>query len=74
MKDLKITYENENGEKKIREYDTIMDFVDEMESDRVDIPMMDYGHVVAKFFENPLREENFSTIEQLYLHCKSIIR
>ena len=51
MKDLKIRYNNENEEIKKCEYDTIMDFIDEMESDSIDIPMRDYNVVEATFFE-----------------------
>ena len=57
MVDLKIRYNNENDEIKSREYNTIMDFIDEMESDAIDIPMLDYDMVEATFFEN--RKEYF---------------
>ena len=55
MVDLKIRYNNENDEIKCREYETIMDFIDEMESDKVDIPMFDYDMVEATFFEKKKR-------------------
>jgi hypothetical protein len=74
MKDLKICYNNENGDLIRAEYDTIMDFTDAMESDDVDIPMMDYENVEADFFENPLLHQHFKTIADLYLHCKMIVR
>lgn len=74
MKDLKIDYDNENGECVTKEYDTIMDFIDEMESDSSDMPMMDYSNVNAKFFENPLQTYHFATIECLYNHCKEIVK
>lgn len=74
MKDLKIDYDNENGERVTKEYDTIMDFIDEIESDSFDIPMMDYNIVNAKFFENPLQTYHFATIEHLYNHCKEIVK
>ena len=41
MKDLKISYKNENDVVVKREYDTIMDFIDEMESSSIDVPMLD---------------------------------
>ena len=50
MIDLMIGYDNENGERRVKAYDTIMDFIDEMESDSIDIPMMDYKDVNAEFF------------------------
>ena len=73
MKDLKIIYDNENEERIEREYDTIMDFIDEMESDNTDIPMLDYRNVTAAFFENKFQVKYFSTIEELLEHCKKII-
>lgn len=74
MADLKIIYDNENEERIEREYDTIMDFIDEMESDKVDIPMLDYKNVTAAFFANSLMVKYFSTIEELLVHCKKIIQ
>ena len=73
MKDLKIIYDNENEERIEREYNTIMDFIDEMEADNIDIPMLDYRNVTAAFFENELQVKYFSTIEELLGHCKKII-
>ena len=43
MKDLTISYENENGQVIRQEYDRIFDFTEELESDNLDIPMLDYG-------------------------------
>ena len=73
MKDLIISYDNENGNQIHREYDTIMDFLNEMTSDDIDIPMLDYINVNARFFENPLHDRTFGTIEDLYLHCKMMV-
>lgn len=72
MIDLMIGYDNENGERRVKAYDTIMDFIDEMESDSIDIPMMDYKDVNAEFFEKHVK--HFDTIEDLYNHCKEIVR
>lgn len=74
MKDLKISYKNENDDTINRDYDTIMDFLDEMESDSDDIPMLDYTDVHAMFFENELNQKEFDTINDLLNHCKTIIR
>ena len=74
MKDLKIRYNNDSGDVIHAEYDTIMDFTDMMESDDVDIQMLDYENVEADFFENPLLHKHFNTIAELYEHCKNIIR
>ena len=73
MKDLKIEYKNENNEVRTREYDTIMDFVDEMESDKLDIPMLDYTDVKYTFFENKFNSGVFPTIADLLIHCKKIV-
>lgn len=74
VKALKIKYVNENGDIINSEYDTIIDFLDQMDSDDADIPMMDYVNVEADFFENPQLHCKFATIECLYNHCKSITR
>ena len=74
MKDLIISYDNENDNRIHREYDTIMDFLNEMISDDIDIPMLDYKNVNARFFENPLHDKTFETIKDLYLHCTMITK
>lgn len=74
MKDLQIKYKNENGEIINREYDTIMDFIDEMESGNIDIPMLDYEVISYIFFENRLNSGYGGTIESLLAHCKEIVR
>lgn len=74
MKDLQIKYKNDNGEIINREYDTIMDFIDEMESDNIDIPMLDYEVVSYIFFENRLNSGYGGTIESLLTHCKEIVQ
>jgi hypothetical protein len=74
MKDLKIRYKNENGDTISAEYETIMDFTDAIESDDIDIPMLDYTDVEANFFENPLMHKHFNTIAELYEHCKAILK
>jgi hypothetical protein len=74
MKDLVICYDNENGETKGKSYDTIMDFIDEMESDEMDIPMLDYTNVYAEFFERIHHGENFQSIEQLLERCKRMLK
>ena len=74
MKDLRISYDNENGQRINAEYNTIMDFIDVMDSDEIDIPMLDYQNVEADFFENPLLHKHFNTIEELYSHCVKITK
>lgn len=75
MKDLRISYDNENGQRIKAEYDTIMDFIDTIDSeDNIDIPMLDYENVEANFFENPLLHKHFNTVEELYKHCVEITK
>ena len=75
MKDLRISYDNENGQRIKAEYDTLMDFIDTIDSeDIIDIPMLDYENVEADFFENPLLYKHFNTIEELYNHCIEITK
>jgi len=74
MKDLIICYDNENGDTIGKSYNTIMDFINEMESDNIDIPMLDYTNVYAEFFGRIHDGKSFDTIEKLLEHCKAIIR
>lgn len=74
MKDFKMQYRNENGEIINREYDTIMDFIEEMESNNIDVPMLDYEVISYTLFENPLNSGGDTTIGEILTHCKSIIR
>lgn len=74
MKDLKIKYRNENNTIINREYDTIMDFIDEMESDKADIPILDYEVINYIIFNNPFNSGGNMTIEELLNHCKSIVK
>lgn len=74
MKDLQIKYKNENGEIINREYDTIMDFIDEMESGNIDIPMLDYEVVSYIFFENRLNSGYGGTIKSLLDYCREIVQ
>lgn len=71
MKNLIISFKNENGETTKREYDKIFDFTEEIDGDGFNAPMLDYKNVTAKFFEN--RTESFNTIDDLYKHCIAIM-
>lgn len=51
-----------------------MDFIEEMESDNIDIPMLDYEVISYTLFENPFNSGGDTTIGELLIHCKSIIR
>ena len=72
MKDLKISYTKQNGERTSVEYSTIMEFMDEMEEDMSN-PVMAYKDVEADFFENPLHHQHFDSIQALYKHCQRIV-
>ncbi len=74
MKDLRISYDNDYGKRITMDFDTIMDFIEMMESDNIDIPMLDYENVEAVFWENPLQHKHFDTIDDLYKHCIEIVR
>ena len=74
MKDLTFSYENCNREKIHLEYDTIMDFLNDIESNKMDIPMLDDEKVNATFFENKLNQKKFNTIFHLVEYCKNIIK
>lgn len=72
--DLRFDYKNENDDRIYVECNTIMDFIDTMESDEVDIPMLDYKDVHAKFFDNELNKKEFDTVGELLEHCKQIVK
>ena len=72
--DLRFDYVTENGDRIYVECDTIIDFIDTMESDEVDIPMLDYSDVHAKFFDNELNKKEFTTVGELLEHCKQIVK
>lgn len=74
MKDLALKYKNCEGKIIAKSYDTIMDFIDEMESEDIDIPMLDDELVEYMFFEKSLDRGNFATINSLLEYCKRIIK
>lgn len=74
MKDLMLKYRNENGDVITKSYATIMDFMNEMESDNIDIPMLDYEIVEYMFFEKPLNRGYFATINDIFEYCKRIVK
>ena len=72
MKDLKVSYTKQDGERTHVEYSTIMDFLDEMEED-MNNPVMECADVKADFFENPLHHQHFDSVRDLYNHCQRIV-
>ena len=69
-KDLRISYKNENGDTIKKNYTYINDFLNEMESDNIDIPMLDYTNVIAIIGENIFNQKQFDTIEELLKYIK----
>jgi len=74
MKDLIITFRNENGETiKKTMYDRVFDFTEEIEENGFKAPSrLKYKSLTAQFFEN--RTKNFTTIGELYKHCIAIMK
>ena len=73
MKDLMFSYDDKNGEKIHKVYNHIFDFTDEIEAKAENAPALDKQNVDAYFFENPMTRQHFSTVEDLYYHCKLIM-
>lgn len=74
LKNLRIHYTDNNGQKITKEYNTIMDFIDSIESNATNSPVIMGQHVEAEFFENPFHHKHFSTINDLYKHCKYMVQ
>lgn len=73
--DLQFSYTNCNSERLTARCETIMDFIDTMESDELDIPMLDDTNVLAVFFENKMHnQKQFNTVNDLLEHCKQIVK
>ena len=69
-----ITYYNENDVEYFLRKDTVADFIDMMESDDIDIPMMDYKVKSAWISDGDVAEKtNFKTIEEFYNYCKVVL-
>lgn len=72
--DLMFSYEDENGEKKHKVYALIYDFTDDIEEQAETAPSLSGKDVDAYFFENPMTKKHFETVEDLYYHCKMIMK
>lgn len=69
-----IEYYNENDVEYFLRKNTVADFIDMMESDDIDIPMMDYRVKSAWISDdNVAKNTNFETIEGFYNYCKRIL-
>jgi hypothetical protein len=70
---LMVSYQNTDGEPITARYGTIMDFVCTMESDELDIPMLDDGPVQAVFSGNGSVTVQFDDISELLDYCRDIL-
>lgn len=74
MKGLTLKYKNDDEKIITKSYNTIMDFVKEMESDNINIPMLDYEVVEYVFVEKFLNNRYFATIDDILEFCKEIVK
>lgn len=73
MVDLKFSYTKQDGTRVTEEFDTIMDFTDSVETGNYSASILNAKDVEAKFFENPLLDQHFEKVEDLYYHCTNIM-
>lgn len=73
MVDLKFSYISADGTRITKQFDTIMDFPEGIESGDIPSDMLEGTNVDAEFFENPLLNKQFNKVEDLYFHCIHII-
>lgn len=74
MTDLKFSYTGLYGTRIVEEYSTVMDFTDAVESGNYPTENLNCKDVEARFFENPLLDQHFETVEDLYYHCEGILK
>lgn len=68
-KELVFNCDTESGKRIHLEYNTIEEFIKQIETDNC----MNYTNVLALFCQNPFSVQEFNNIEELYNHCKLII-
>lgn len=73
MIDLCFNYATKNSGNVTKEFDTIMDFTDAIESGDISKDILNGINVEAIFFENPLTKKHFDTVHELYNHCINIM-
>lgn len=72
MKDLVFTCSN--GEKSIYcAYNTVMDFLDDVDENKVSLDVLNAANFNATFFENEFNTYNCDSLASLYNHCNDII-
>lgn len=74
MVDLKLNYTQPGGVHVTENYDTIMDFTDVVEDGTYPRHRLHFGPVDVTFFENPLLDKQFPTVQDLYNHCVNIMK
>lgn len=74
MKGLMISYQNENDDVITMIYKSTEEFINIMNSDYHDIPMLDYTNVIAHFNEDEDYIKCFDTIDDLLKYCKTITK
>ncbi len=74
MYDLTLTYQKIQGTTVERKYDTIMDFLSEIENKDKDAPPIHSLVKKAVFFENPRNIKKDCNVWDLYNHCKKILK
>ena len=74
MYDLKFSYTQPTGASVTEKYSTIMNFTDAVENGAYPKRFLNYEKVEARFFENPLLDKQFATVQDLYIHCVNIMR
>lgn len=74
MSDLRITFDNKNGEKVSLEYETFFDFVEKMDNKDIDIPMQDLKNVHAEFYGSDLIVKDFKDVTELCDFVDSLVK
>jgi len=74
MFDLIFSYRKPNGERATEKHCTLSHFTDCIELNVYPKTVLSCTHVDATFFENPLLDQHFETVEELYQHCVNIMR
>lgn len=71
MVDLRFSYTSPQATRIHKEYETIMDFIDDVKNGNIPLT----GTCVeARFFENKLNDKKFKTVNELYYHCVNITK
>ena len=82
MTDMKLQYDDRHGEHRTISFDTIMDFLEEYETNTRGLGLDDVRNtkVRATFFENPLNvkaidyDHPIHAMCGMYEHCKNMVR